>query len=97
MDLVHDGHADVPEEGCSVYPPRNQHDLEGFRRGQEHVRRVLHDSLARGRADIAVPQSRPASEQPAVSVEALGEIVQERAYGADVEHGEAGPSLGEHA
>src|SRR6266446_668775 len=80
-----------------VDPGRDQDRLERFRRRQQQIRGLAKDAVARGGADIPVPQSGPASHHSGVSLDSRCKVIEQGAERADVERREPLPAFYGHA
>jgi hypothetical protein len=80
-----------------VDPGRDQDRLERFRCRQQQIRRLAKDPVARGSANVPVPQSGPAPYHRGVSLDSRCQVIEQGAERADVERREPLPAFYGHA
>src|SRR5262249_44139067 len=97
MKLVDDHRAYIREERRAIDAARDEHDHDRLRGREENIRRVRANPPALPLSHVPVPALDPAPDQRAVARKPRLEVVEQRSDRADVQHGEALPSLGEHA
>ena len=96
VEFVDHDRFDRAEQPGVVDTGRNQHRLEGFRGGQQQVRRFGLEPPPIGGADISMPDRGPASDQPGQMGEARFEIVEQGLDRTDIKDGKPGPALLQH-
>jgi hypothetical protein len=78
VDLVDHDAADVGEPPVVVDRLRDQHRLERFGCGEQHVGRLGQEAAAFWLADVAVPEADGAADEGGVAVQALMQVVEQR-------------------
>ena len=96
VNLVDDHHPQIAEQPSGVNPRGNQHHFQRFGSRQEAVGRVAEDLRPASLRHVAVPEGRAPADQPAVALQTVIEVVQQRLDRADVERAQRRPPLREH-
>ena len=91
MRLVHDHGAHAGEQPAVVHVRADEHRLERFRRGEQHVGQIGERGLAAGRRGVAVPERDPPADPSAVGLQPGEQVVQQCLERAEVDDGQAFP------
>src|SRR6266545_837431 len=88
VDLVDDDDGGAAEQGAGRNPRADQHRLQRLGCGEQNVRRISQEPLARAGGDISVPLEDPSTDDTGVPTYAIFLVVQERADGRQVDDGD---------
>ncbi|CAK0744515.1 hypothetical protein CCP4SC76_1540002 [Gammaproteobacteria bacterium] len=88
MQFIHDHRDKIREESLRLGAYRDQQQFDGFRRGQENVRRIGQYAPFVTFLDITVPESHPTSQISGVVCQAMKKVIEQGLDGTDIEDAE---------